>query len=186
MGVLSVLGLTSMLALVMALGELLFNSRVVGRVGAALFFFPGSLAFVPLLKSQSSGTPVISVTQRHLPGAMGVFLVVLIFLADHYRQRLPQAQAKSQIPNVDADEDQQEAGLTRHQSWTARNVLVCVSSFIFSGVLLGALPLWSSPVFTAAIAMLLFLVILFRYRLQVLLLGVLGTVVALPQLFFLR
>ena len=34
--------------------------------------------------------------------------------------------------------------------------------------------------------MLLFLVILFRYRLQVLLLGVLGTVVALPQLFFLR
>ena len=38
-GLLSVLGLTSMLALVMALGELLFNSRVVGRVGAALFFF---------------------------------------------------------------------------------------------------------------------------------------------------
>src|SRR5215467_7399391 len=43
-GVLSVLGLTSMLALVMALGELLFNSRVVARVGAALAFFPGSLA----------------------------------------------------------------------------------------------------------------------------------------------
>ena len=40
---LSVLGLTSMLALVMALGELLFNSRVVGRIGATLFFFPGSL-----------------------------------------------------------------------------------------------------------------------------------------------
>ena len=50
--VLSVLGLTSMLALAMALGELLFNSRVVGRVGAALFFFPGSLAFIPFLKSQ--------------------------------------------------------------------------------------------------------------------------------------
>src|SRR5438034_364409 len=62
--VLSVLGLTSMLALVMALGELLFNSRVVGRIGAALFFFPGSLAFVPLLKSESSGTPVVSVNQR--------------------------------------------------------------------------------------------------------------------------
>ena len=52
--VLSVLGLTSMLALVMALGELLFNSRVVGRVGAALFFFPGSLAFIPFLRSQPS------------------------------------------------------------------------------------------------------------------------------------
>src|SRR6185436_17776717 len=65
--VLSVLGLTSMLALLMTLGELLFNSRVVGRIGATLFFFPGSLAFVPLLKSQSSGTPVVSVNQRHLP-----------------------------------------------------------------------------------------------------------------------
>jgi hypothetical protein len=41
--VLSVLVLTSMLALVMALGELLFNSRVVGRLGATLFFFHGSL-----------------------------------------------------------------------------------------------------------------------------------------------
>ncbi len=184
--VLSVLGLTSMLALVMALGELLFNSRVVGRIGAALFFFPGSLAFVPLLKSESSGTPVVSVNQRHLLGAMGVFLLVLIFLVDHYWQRLPQAQANSQTANAEADEAQQEAGLFRHQSWTARNVLASASAFIFSGVLLGALPLWSSLVFTAAAAVLLFLVILFPYRLQVLLLGVLGMVVALPQLFFLR
>ena len=36
--VLSALGLASVLALVMTLGELLFTSRVVGRVGAALFF----------------------------------------------------------------------------------------------------------------------------------------------------
>ena len=41
--VLSVLVLASTLALVMALGELLFSSRVVGRLGAALFFFHGSL-----------------------------------------------------------------------------------------------------------------------------------------------
>src|SRR5262249_1153289 len=41
--VLSVLSLTSMLALIMALGELLFNSRVVGRLGATLFFFHGYL-----------------------------------------------------------------------------------------------------------------------------------------------
>ena len=40
-GLLSVLGLTSMLALAMALGELLFNSRVVGRIGATLFSFSG-------------------------------------------------------------------------------------------------------------------------------------------------
>ncbi len=185
-GALSVLGLISMLALVMTLGELLFNSRVVGRIGAAFFFFPGSLAFVPNLKSQSSGTPVVFVNQRHLADAMGVLLLVLIFLADHYRQRLPQAQANSQTANSEADEAQQKAGLSRHQSWPARNVLVSASAFIFSGVLLGALPLWSSPVFTAAAAVLLFLVILFPYRLQVLLLGVLGMVVGLPQLFFLQ
>ena len=184
--VLSVLGLTSMLALLMTLGELLFNSRVVGRIGATLFFFPGSLAFVPLLKSQSSGTPVVSLNQRHLPGAMAVFLLVLIFLADRYRQRLPQPQAKSHKANAEADEAQQKAGLFRHQSWMARNALVPASSFIFSGVLLGALPLWSRSVFTAAAAVLLFLVILIPYRLPVLLLGVLGMVVALPQLFFLR
>src|SRR4030095_6803343 len=52
--VLSVLGLISMLALVMTLGELLFNSRVVGRVGAALFFFQGVPAFIQLLRSPSS------------------------------------------------------------------------------------------------------------------------------------
>ena len=82
--VLSVLGLTSMLALAMALGELLFNSRVVGRVGAALFFFPGSLAFIPFLKSQ--GWLEVFVNQRHLPSAIGVFLLVLIFLVDRFRQ----------------------------------------------------------------------------------------------------
>ena len=37
--VLSVFVIMSMLAIVMALGELLFNSRVVGRLGATLFFF---------------------------------------------------------------------------------------------------------------------------------------------------
>src|SRR5205809_5412676 len=84
--VLSVLGLTSMLALVMALGELLFNSRVVGRVGAALFFLPGSLAFIPFLRSQGAETwtQIAFVNQRHLPSAIGVFLLVLIFLVDRY------------------------------------------------------------------------------------------------------
>src|SRR5437773_4634071 len=65
--VLSVLVLTSTLAVVMTLGELLFNSRVVGRVGAALFFFPGSLAFIPFLRSQGAETwtQIAFVNQRH-------------------------------------------------------------------------------------------------------------------------
>jgi len=60
--VLSVLGLISMLALVMALGELIFNSRVVGRVGAALFFFHGSPAFIQFLRSQSSFKETVRAT----------------------------------------------------------------------------------------------------------------------------
>ncbi|MCA1606505.1 MAG: hypothetical protein LC775_13790, partial [Acidobacteria bacterium] len=54
LNILSVLSLVCMLALVMALGEVLFKSRVVGRIGSALFFFHGTLSFIPFLRSQSS------------------------------------------------------------------------------------------------------------------------------------
>src|SRR5882724_872829 len=126
--VLSVLGLTSMLALVMALGELLFNSRVVGRIGATLFFFQGSLSFIPFLKSQGSvagalhaimhltnflpsgyshqtetRTQIVSLNQRHLASAIGLFLLLLIFLVDHYRKTRLQTQASgTKLTNVHA------------------------------------------------------------------------------------
>ena len=85
-----------MLALVMALGELLFNSRVVGRLGATLFFFHGSLRH--LTNFLKSGHPhrdetwgfwrqIAFVNQRHLPLVIGIFLLVLIFLVNRYRQR---------------------------------------------------------------------------------------------------
>src|SRR5438128_6533218 len=40
LNLISVLSLLAMLILLMTLGEALFNSRAVGRIGAALFFFP--------------------------------------------------------------------------------------------------------------------------------------------------
>src|SRR3954447_26409143 len=52
---LSTLVLTSMLALVMALAEVLFISRVVGRVGATLFFFHGSLQHLTTLVASLPG-----------------------------------------------------------------------------------------------------------------------------------
>jgi DNA-binding beta-propeller fold protein YncE len=184
--VLSVLGLISMLALVMALGELLFNSRVVGRLGAAFFFFPGSPAFIQFLKSQSSFQEAVRATlhltnslpsgypyrgetwsfwtqivnQRHLPFAIGLFLLVLIFLVDQYRQRTPATSASA--------------------------ALIPAKGFIFSGVLLGALLLWNARVFIAAAAVVSFLFILFRCRWQMVQLGVTAAVVALPQLLYLR
>ena len=195
--VLSVLGLASVLALVMALGELLFNSRVVGRVGAALFFFTGSLAFIPFLRSHRSINealgaivhlnnflpsgysygadicmPIAFVTHWHLPIAIGVFLLVLIFLVDRYRQT--QARAQATVCYQTNTEKQSEERLASG------------TGVIFSGVLLGALPLWNTPVFIAAAAVLLFLLILFPCRFQMLLLGLISAALALPQIALLR
>lgn len=164
--VLSVLGLISMLALVMTLGELLFNSRVVGRLGAALFFLSGSLGFIQYLRSQSSfqeaarGALHVFINERHLPFAIGILMLVLIFLVDQYRH-------KTLVTS-------------------ARAALRPAKGFIFSGFLLGALPLWNTPVFIAAATVLAFLFILFPCRWQMFQLGVTGTVVALPQLLYLR
>ena len=120
--VLSVLGLTSMLALVMVFGQLLFNSRVVGRLGAVLFFFHDSLRHLTaFLTSANSDQDKIRtfwnqtafLNQRHLPFATGIFFLLLIFLVEQSRQRTTRA-------NV---------GPTR------------AKSFVFSGLLLAALPL---------------------------------------------
>src|SRR5207302_7791065 len=107
--------LVAMLILVMALGEVVFNSRTVGRVGSFLFFFFGSLAYVPFLQKQPSiraaiqairqrgeflptifpyrgeawGTwsQVTYLNQRHFASAIGILLLVLIFLFIRYRMR---------------------------------------------------------------------------------------------------
>jgi len=188
--VLSVLGLTSMLALVMALGELLFNSRVVGRVGAALFFFSGSLAFIPFLGSQGAATwtEIGFVNQRHLSSAIGVFLLVLIFLVDHYWQSRSQIRAgANQTVNMDAGAgDQRKSAFPAGFITTANKACGPSSGFILSGLLLGALPLWNTAAFIGAAAVLVLLLILFPYRLQVMLLGITTGVLALPQLIYLR
>ena len=57
--------------------------------------------------------------------------------------------------------------------------------FIFSGVLLGLLPMFNSAVFLAAAAVLGLLFILFPLRLQMLALAVTAGVIALPQMLYL-
>src|SRR5207245_1187297 len=105
-----------------------------------------------------------------------------------YRQTRSQTQATGdQTANIKArDKGQQNARLFRDRLWTAKNVLASASAFIFSGTLLGVLPLWNTSVFIGATAVLLLVLILFRYRLQVMLLGITAAVVVLPQLLFLR
>jgi len=50
---LSLLSLLALMILIATLGEVLFKSRVVGRLGASLFFFSSSLSYLPFLRSQS-------------------------------------------------------------------------------------------------------------------------------------
>src|SRR5436190_7072383 len=113
LNVLSIMTLVAMLVVVMTLGEVLFNSRAVGRLGSVLFFFFGSLSYIPFLQKQPSvraaiqaiknqrdylptifpyrgdawGTwsQVTYLNQRHFASAIGILLLVLVFLMIRYR-----------------------------------------------------------------------------------------------------
>src|SRR5215471_21022456 len=126
LNLLSISTIVAMLVIVMTLGEVLFNSRAVGHLGSLLFFFFGSLSFVPFLQKQGSvrtaiqaiihrqeylqtifpyrgeawGTwsQVTYLNQRHFASAIGILLLVLVFLVIHYRA----AAAKRAAPRVAA------------------------------------------------------------------------------------
>src|SRR5262249_24443552 len=113
LNLISITTLVAMLAIVMTLGEVLFNSRAVGRLGSLLFFFFGSLSYVPFLRKQASvllaiqavthvreylptifpyrgdawGTwsQVTYLNQRHFASSIGLLLLVLVFLVIRYR-----------------------------------------------------------------------------------------------------
>ncbi|PWT78819.1 MAG: hypothetical protein C5B58_14665 [Acidobacteria bacterium] len=223
LNILSAVTMACMLALVMSLGQLLFNSRAVGRIGAAFFFFHGSLASVSFLHKQPSVTQAVSavlhlreylrsgypyrgedwgiwtqsvyINQRHLASAIGIFLIVLIFLVDRYQQGTTPDKTKataledSDLAGSDAPGD---AALIKAESpkspWVikfVKDTVISGKSFIFSGVLLGALPYWNALVFTAAFAVLLVLLILFPQRKCMILLGFATAIIALPQVWYL-
>jgi hypothetical protein len=133
---LSVLGLTSMLTLAMALGELLFKSRVVGRLAAVLFLFHGSLRHLTNLLASGNADrdatwgfwkQIGFVNQRHLPFAIGILILIVIFLVDQYRQR---------------------------SLATAKPALKRARGFVFSGLLLAALPIWNGSLLIPALVLL--------------------------------
>lgn len=147
--VLSVLGLTSVLALVIVLGELLFKSRVVGYIGATLFVFHGSFRnldnFLPSGYRQRDETwefwkELAFVNQRHLPFAIGIALLVLIFFVSQYRQR---------TSATAADSDANGALPESNDIASANSALRPTRSFVFSALLLAALPLGNAQVFIA-------------------------------------
>ena len=217
LNLLSITTLVAMLVIVMTLGEVLFNSRAVGRLGSLLFFFFGSLSYVPFLRKQASvraaiqaithqrdylqtifpyrgeawGTwsQVTYLNQRHFASAIGILLLVLVFLVIRYRAvaaKRAEARAATETmtaqpnglpdtaplsvsanPSGDVRESQVEmpsvsvATQSREETAiTAEPFIATLRPFIFSGVLLGLLPMWNSAVFIAAAAILGLLFIL--------------------------
>ena len=215
LNLLSSLSMVCMLALVMALGQLLFNSRTIGRIGSAFFFFHGSFAFIAFLRSQRSvatalhaiinlreflpsgypyrgetwglWTQSVFVNQRHLASAIGLFLVVLIFLVDRYRTELAAVEIQSPPPPDDnSAQSPLHVGSAIRVIKPITDVIASGRSFVFSGFLLGALPFWNALVFTSAFGVLLFLFLLFPCRRYMVGLAVTAGAVALPQILYLR
>ena len=284
LNLLSIITLVAMLVIVMTLGEVLFNSRAVGRLGSLLFFFFGSLSYVPFLRKQTSwrgaiqavthlpeylptifpyrgdawGTwsQVTYLNQRHFASAIGILLLVLVFLVIRYRafsasqattghpeshlihhvaaalQRgvralLPLTRRHSAVattspiyerssgnalstePNAVTETSPEiplgnpTCGETLPEARTAvepapaptepkkravrtgESFRVTLPGFIFSGVLLGLLPMWNSAVFITASAVLGLLFLLFPLRRQMLVLALTAGMIALPQLLYL-
>lgn len=215
--ILSILSLVSMLILVMTLGVVLFRSRAVGRIGAALFFFHGSLSFIPFLISQGSignalsairaardflpsGFPyrgelwgvwsqVVFLNQRHLATSIGLLLLVLILLITRYRAALLLDEVPNAPENIqvrDKSETNEGAEPEDSKSGLLSGTLKTAAPFIFSGALLGLLPMFNSAIFLGAFAVLGIFFILFPLKKQMLWLAAATAVVALPQVIYLK
>ena len=194
----SIFSVVSMLILVMALGEILFRSRAVGRLGAALFFFFGSLSYIPFFASHKSWQTAIHdivtrreflpsifpyrgelwgvwsqvtyANQRHFALAIGVFFLVLVFLVQRYRSLSGERFEGGRDLSVPT------AALRPVPDW---------AGFVFSGVLLGLLPMWNSAVFISAAAVLGLLFILCPLRRQMIAIAGIAGIIALPQILYL-
>src|SRR5881392_1423155 len=244
LNLLSITTLVAMLVLVMVLGQVLFDSRAVGRLGSLLFFFFGALSYIPFLQKQISvpaalqaimhqreylptvfpyrgelwGTwsQVTYLNQRHFASAIGILLLVLVFLVIHYRMlRAKRTKAPTflnlvtsephAVPETASDIASNDATQPEQRPEAAAEMLsgsvaieatqpavsasetfrATLPGFVFSGVLLGLLPMWNSAVFIAAAAGLGLLFLLFPLRMQMLALAITSGVIALPQMLYL-
>jgi hypothetical protein len=228
LNLLSVLSLVAMLILIMTLGEMLFHSRTVGRIGAALFFFPTTLSYIPFLRSQPSlpealkaivhlnhwlvsgypykaenvGTWSLSIyyVQRHFLVGIGILSLALIFLVGFFQQRSrtcaptrartgPGIAKASEAEHAVTRGENAQAEISRSSVETAiesgEKSPGQIASFVFTGFLVGLLPLWNSAAFATASAVLAGMLLLFPYRAYMLSLLITAAAVSVPQLAFL-
>jgi hypothetical protein len=198
--VLSILSLLSLLVLIMTFAEVLFNSRAVGRISAAMFFLASSsISYIPFLFSHesvldsvtsildrreflTSGFPyrgddwgalsvAVFANQRQLLSAVGIVLIVLIYLVEFYRKR----GAIKIIPEVDGEPE-----------LSAVTSRIDLGPMIFCGLLIGSMPYWNSPVFVAGSLVIGGLFVLFPKRPHLLLMIATVVLIGLPQILLLR
>jgi len=208
---LSILSLAALLVLLMTFAKMLFTSNVVGRIALLLFFLSSSsLSYIPFLHSQTSfmdavsniynlrdyvksGFPyrgddwgalsvVVYANQRQLISAVGIVLLVLIYLVGFYRRR-----GVMFAPEF-MEEDSAEGSSSSPEREAVPETVEYPSDvlgFIFCGVLIGALPYWNTALFIAASLVIGMLFLLFPYRRYMLIMIVSIVVVGLPQMLLL-
>ncbi len=152
--------------------------------------------------------------QRHFASAIGILLLVLIFLTIQYRAFYGKRAAAAAAKALTAEPGASPAGAPNTLLGTAtsaeslpastsavpatpvlesrqppvvaaQTIRSTLPGFIFSGAILGLLPMWNSAVFIAAFAILTVLFLLCPLRLQMLALAVPAGVIALPQMLYL-
>jgi DNA-binding beta-propeller fold protein YncE len=206
----SILTLVAMLMLVMTLGMVLFGSRVVGRIGAVLFFFHGTLAYIPFFAGTAtwssafskiwemkgflpSGLPyrgedwgvwtqVVYLNQRHLASSIGLLLLVIIFLL--LRVRIvdeERSEPAEDFEGLSSDLSDIQPKTPKFTSYYDR-----FAPYIFAGCLLGMMPMWNGAVFTGAAAVIGALLLVLPIRKEMLLMGIVAGILALPQIIYLK
>ena len=227
--VMSIGSLVGMLVVVMALGRRLFGSALVGRIGALLFFFHGALSFIPYLLGLGSvqraaevlpgltsfmttgfpwrgeewgiWTQMVFLNQRHLASAIGILLVIVLFLLDRLPVRRAVVEAAPPVteeapPVAEATEatDTPASPPSRQLPRPANPVRVigntlrdpALLGFVLCGALAGMLPLWNGSMYVAAVVLLGLWFVLFPNRPQMILLAVVAALFSLPQLLWVR
>ena len=223
--VLSIASVVAMLLVVAALGERLFRSRWVGWLGVGLFFFHGALSFIPYLGSfpslgdaiaslpsldhfLSSGFPYrgeewgvwtqdVFLNQRHLAPAIGIVLIVVLFLLD----RLPRAATepvegdggayRGRATAMAAALTERRRRLSEALARPSAPIRALVHDpwlpgYALCGLLAGLLPLYNGAMFIAAAAVLGVMFVVFPNRSRMIVLAIAAAIPALPQVLFLR
>lgn len=231
LNLISALTMAAMLLMIDAFGRIVFTSKAAGRIAAVLFFFHGTLSSLPFLRSKNSVGEMFSsivratewlnsiytytgeqwgiwsmgtyLAQRHLPAAIGIFLIVLIFLINKIREKEAEVRASLELAKSVDHESIEEAARPSHLSSSHEivplpavtetvvptavpTVFLALVPYVIAGLILGLLPMWNGAIYVSGFAIIGSMLIFFRNRIETFCLLAVSASFAVPQLLFLR